>query len=147
MRELFEETGIQLTVSEIKYKILCIWENVFPIMLGFGEPRTHVLVVYFHVKCSKNHNELNNVMHINPEEVQAYAWLNPKALSAIFNVGIEGSEKGTQFTRNGGRIEETELDYLQMFNRGVWISRKMFSGVQASLFAWLKQHEALNGKL
>ena len=49
LRELFEETGLELRGSRLVVDTLGLWESVYPHLLSAGDPRRHHLVVYLHV--------------------------------------------------------------------------------------------------
>jgi ADP-ribose pyrophosphatase YjhB (NUDIX family) len=45
LRELHEETGLTLP-EDTNIQILCLWESVYPVLLGLGTPVRHHIVVY-----------------------------------------------------------------------------------------------------
>ena len=49
LRELWEETGLDLRDSRLVVDTLGLWESVYPHLLSAGDPRRHHLVVYLHV--------------------------------------------------------------------------------------------------
>lgn len=58
LRELEEETGISFKPGHVDLSILCLWESVYPMMLPFGLPRSHHIVVYLHGKAPYTSMEL-----------------------------------------------------------------------------------------
>ena len=49
LRELSEETGLELRGSRLVVDTIGLWESVYPHLLSAGDPRRHHLVVYLHV--------------------------------------------------------------------------------------------------
>lgn len=107
-RELKEEVGIDILghCSKpngkddllIRARPLCLWCSVYPTSLEGGQPTRQHCVVYFHVKVSKDHQDISVTMQ--PEEVGAYAWLDRNSVSiAIESPPIEkDSRSSSTFT-------------------------------------------------
>ncbi|CAL1538265.1 unnamed protein product [Lymnaea stagnalis] len=88
IRELQEETGIDLKIMDCKnkkFEILGLWESVFPPMLALGPPQRHHIVVYFHaqLKDGMTANEMEKQISFNPLEVDACVWVDKEMISAI----------------------------------------------------------------
>ncbi|XP_059165437.1 nucleoside diphosphate-linked moiety X motif 17-like [Physella acuta] len=90
LRELKEESGLDLKPSDFtdqKVRILGLWESVFPPMLAVGLPRRHHVVVYFHVqlKSGLTADVMEKLIHFDPNEVDASAWIDRETVTAIAN--------------------------------------------------------------
>lgn len=85
-------------------------------------------------------------MKIDPNEVEAYAWLSPRVMAEVFTPCDTESFSQKQFIWKEGRIVETDLKYLKMFNRYVWTSNQVYSGVQCSLLKWFRLHSSSKSK-
>ncbi|KAM6234369.1 nucleoside diphosphate-linked moiety X motif 17 [Porphyrio hochstetteri] len=83
LRELEEETGLHLAPGTFSWKMLGLWESIFPPMLSRGLPRRHHIVTYLLVLCAEPHEQLEARMRPSESEVSAYAWLEPLLLEAI----------------------------------------------------------------
>ncbi|XP_070541749.1 nucleoside diphosphate-linked moiety X motif 17-like [Ptychodera flava] len=83
LREFHEETGLQLDPKECPGQILCLWESVYPPYLSRGLPRRHHIVVYLSISCADNHDVLDERIRLQPEEVEASAWLTEEMVRAI----------------------------------------------------------------
>jgi len=142
LRELNEETGLKFSPTEYTANILCLWENVYPIMLGFGEPKSHILVVYYHVRSRCTADELRSKMTINPEEVESYVWIPPYVMAELFKPCKTESYPLKQYISINGKIVEEDFKYLNMFNRHAWTSGKAYSGVQCSLLKWYDEYSS-----
>jgi 8-oxo-dGTP pyrophosphatase MutT (NUDIX family) len=64
LRELEEETGLKLTLENSATRLLCLWESVYPVFLGMGNPKSHHIVVYLHVKAKKSWKELQEKIKV-----------------------------------------------------------------------------------
>lgn len=135
LRELYEETGITLEEGNVEDKIIGVWESVYPLVLGLGEPKSHILLIYYHIKSSKNQLELSQQIKIDPKEVISYTWLSSQALDEIFHP-TDKKSKHVQYEWQDGKIVETELFFHSMFNRYIWASNEIYSGVQMALSYW-----------
>ena len=58
LRELFEETGLELRGGRLVVDTLGLWESVYPHLLSAGDPRRHHLVVYLHVVVPQPADEI-----------------------------------------------------------------------------------------
>lgn len=138
LREVQEETGLDLTNS--KTKILCLWESIYPLLLGFGAPANHVLIVYFHAILNETHSQLQKKIKPDPEEVESFCWLSARAVYNLFTPNkIKIKQK--QYTLVNGNIEESELDSTGMFNKYLWTKGECYSGVQFALKNWVDLHK------
>ncbi|NXI38028.1 NUD17 protein, partial [Galbula dea] len=83
LRELEEETGLHLEAGTFSWRMLGLWESLYPPMLSRGPPRRHHIVTYLLLLSSESHQQLQARMCPSEEEVSAYAWLEPSVLEAI----------------------------------------------------------------
>ena len=88
VRELQEETG--LVVQPDNWYVLCLWESVFPPMLGRGQPKRHHIVVYLHLRVKQDHEELDRMMRLDTSEVDAAMWLSREQVATM----VEGEGGG-----------------------------------------------------
>ncbi|XP_032060212.1 nucleoside diphosphate-linked moiety X motif 17 [Aythya fuligula] len=83
LRELQEETGLRLAAGTFTWRLLGLWESVYPPMLSRGPPRRHHIVAYLLLRSQEPHEELEARICPSEAEVSAYAWLEPHVLEAI----------------------------------------------------------------
>ncbi|XP_043240622.1 nucleoside diphosphate-linked moiety X motif 17-like isoform X2 [Amphibalanus amphitrite] len=83
LRELFEETGLDLRDSRLVVETLGLWESVYPHLLSAGDPRRHHLVVYLHVLVPQPADQILRRLKLDPEEVQAAMFLTSELVSSI----------------------------------------------------------------
>lgn len=147
IREVKEETG--LDISNSKTNFLGFWESIYPLVLGFGPPSNHVLIIYFHAIVNETHKELQEKMKPDPEEVAAFCWLSPKTVTNLFTPNrIQLKQK--QYTLVNGEIIEEVLDSTGMFNKYLWTKGQIYSGVQFALKSWINSYrnrQNLNSKI
>nr|XP_020665908.1 nucleoside diphosphate-linked moiety X motif 17 [Pogona vitticeps] len=89
LRELQEETGLQLQAGEFSCQTLGLWESVYPPYLSRGLPRRHHVVLYLWLLSQERHQQLQGRLKPDEAEVSAYAWLEPRLLAAIAATGDE----------------------------------------------------------
>ncbi|XP_075032480.1 m7GpppN-mRNA hydrolase NUDT17 isoform X2 [Calonectris borealis] len=83
LRELEEETGLRLGAGTFSWRMLGLWESIYPPMLSRGLPRRHHVVAYLLLLSAEPHQRLQGRMRPSESEVSAYAWLEPAVLEAI----------------------------------------------------------------
>lgn len=93
LRELKEETGLQLKDGEFSWRILGLWESVFPPLLSRGLPTRHHVVVYTRILSRETHHELQERLNPDESEVSACAWLDNSMVELIVS-----SDKGAHLT-------------------------------------------------
>ncbi|XP_044528507.1 nucleoside diphosphate-linked moiety X motif 17 isoform X3 [Gracilinanus agilis] len=76
LRELREETGLQLPQGQHSRFFLGLWESAYPSRLSQGLPRYHHIVLYVLVASQETEQQLQ-------DEVSAYAWLKPDLVAAV----------------------------------------------------------------
>lgn len=74
VREIQEETGLDVTKIMKFAEPLCLWESVYPPLLAKGDPKRHQVVVYLHILLEKSSKDLN--VKLDPQETDAFTWLN-----------------------------------------------------------------------
>uniref|UniRef100_A0A8C0IZX0 m7GpppN-mRNA hydrolase NUDT17 n=1 Tax=Chelonoidis abingdonii TaxID=106734 RepID=A0A8C0IZX0_CHEAB len=109
LRELQEETGLRLEPGEFSWRMLGLWESVYPPMLSRGLPRRHHIVVYLLLLSTESHQQLQTRIKADESEVSAYAWLEPHVLECI--AAVEDGAENTERIPNNlpTTIEATEL--------------------------------------
>ncbi|KAM6309371.1 nucleoside diphosphate-linked moiety X motif 17 [Podargus strigoides] len=83
LRELEEETGLRLEVGTFSWRVLGLWESIYPPMLSWGLPHHHHIVTYLLLLSTEPHERLEARMRPSESEVSAYAWLEPPVITAI----------------------------------------------------------------
>ncbi|XP_076216006.1 m7GpppN-mRNA hydrolase NUDT17 isoform X2 [Aptenodytes patagonicus] len=83
LRELEEETGLRLEAGTFSWRMLGLWESIYPPVLSRGPPRRHHVVAYLLLLSAEPHERLEARMRPSESEVSAYAWLEPPVLEAI----------------------------------------------------------------
>ncbi|XP_031949164.1 nucleoside diphosphate-linked moiety X motif 17 [Corvus moneduloides] len=96
LRELAEETGLRLEPGTFSWRLLGLWESLFPPTLSWGPPRCHHIVTYLGLRSAEPRQHLQARLCPSPCEVSAVAWLEPPVLEAIAATeeGAEGSGSG-----------------------------------------------------
>uniref|UniRef100_A0A8C3UTA9 Nudix hydrolase domain-containing protein n=1 Tax=Catharus ustulatus TaxID=91951 RepID=A0A8C3UTA9_CATUS len=83
LRELAEETGLRLEPGTFSWRLLGLWESLFPPALSWGPPRCHHIVTYLGLRSAEPRQRLQARLCPSPCEVSAVAWLEPLVLEAI----------------------------------------------------------------
>ncbi|KAK6644435.1 hypothetical protein RUM43_000702 [Polyplax serrata] len=141
VREVKEETG--LDINRENFEILGLWENVYPLMLGIGMPRSHVLIVYLHILLNECHKNLMQKIKPNAQEVTSYCWINKPILLELFKVD-SSPVIGKQYIIENDSLIETDLNYSSMFNTWLWRQAEPYSGVNFCLRKWLEKNKQEN---
>ncbi len=157
IRELEEETGIRLSKHETVSKpfVLGLWESVYPPFLNWGSPRRHHVVVYFAVPVSATSKELDSRIKLQPEEVDASAWLTQEHAKVtawgeeavgdaakLDMIVLEGGKKQKTVTVSGAVLAAKAPGAIQS---AVDVER-ISSGTRFALSQWLKtKTSARNG--
>ncbi|XP_066841969.1 nucleoside diphosphate-linked moiety X motif 17 isoform X2 [Anser cygnoides] len=151
LRELQEETGLRLAAGTFTWRLLGLWESVYPPMLSRGPPRRHHVVAYLLLCSEEPHEELEARLSPSESEVSAYAWLEPRVLEAIAatedGAGSSGSVPGTlpasvSITEvSGGSPRATQLPTATLLNtapaEGEDVER-VSTGTKFALGLWLE---------
>ncbi|XP_038078066.1 nucleoside diphosphate-linked moiety X motif 17-like [Patiria miniata] len=99
LRELMEETGLELKVEDCKEtRTIALWESAYPPMLSHGLPKRHHVVIYQTVQVSEDHHALQQRLKLQVSEVGAAVWLSENIVHAI---GFRGSDE-----TDGGRLPD-----------------------------------------
>ena len=88
LREIQEETGLKIHEVMIFANPLCLWESVYPPLLAKGDPKRHQLVVYLHILVKKTHKELDLEILLDPQETDAYMWLDLDQVQVATNYSV-----------------------------------------------------------
>ncbi|NXK43747.1 NUD17 protein, partial [Piprites chloris] len=95
LRELAEETGLSLEPGTFSWRLLGLWESLFPPVLGRGPPRSHHVVAYLGLRSAEPRDRLQARLRPSPHEVSAVAWLEPPLLEAIAATEDGAEESGS----------------------------------------------------
>uniref|UniRef100_A0A2K6GWE3 m7GpppN-mRNA hydrolase NUDT17 n=1 Tax=Propithecus coquereli TaxID=379532 RepID=A0A2K6GWE3_PROCO len=91
LRELWEETGLQLPQGQFSWVPLGLWESAYPPRLSWGFPKYHHIVLYLLVISQESQQQLQAKIQPNPSEVSAFTWLRPDIAAAV-----AATEDGTE---------------------------------------------------
>jgi 8-oxo-dGTP pyrophosphatase MutT (NUDIX family) len=146
LRELKEEVGLVVLPSEVASDVLCLWESVYPPFLERGPPKRHHVVVYFHLRLIETHQVLDEKIVLDPEEVDACAWLSVEQAAALTGAARGAAVDPTQSivvrTLENGRLKEKSRPMATLAAKppvtGVDVER-VSSGTLFAVEEWLKQ--------
>ncbi|KAM9625764.1 nucleoside diphosphate-linked moiety X motif 17 isoform 5-T5 [Morphnus guianensis] len=111
LRELEEETGLRLEAGTFSWRMLGLWESIYPPMLSQGLPRRHHIVTYLLLLSTESHEQLEARMCPSKSEVSAYAWLEPPILEAI-----AATEDGAESLGNGPSTLPATVSITELSN-------------------------------
>ncbi|XP_029416735.1 nucleoside diphosphate-linked moiety X motif 17 isoform X2 [Nannospalax galili] len=94
LRELWEESGLQLPQNQFSSVPLGLWESAYPPRLSWGFPKYHHLILYVLVISQESQQQLQARIQVNPNEVSAFMWLGPDVAEAV-----AATEDGTKTLR------------------------------------------------
>ncbi|XP_058551502.1 nucleoside diphosphate-linked moiety X motif 17 isoform X3 [Neofelis nebulosa] len=99
LRELQEETGLQLPHGQFSWVPLGLWESAYPPRLSWGLPRYHHIILYLLVVSWESQQQLQARIQPNPSEVSAFMWLGPEIAAAVA-AAEDGTETPTHLPRD-----------------------------------------------
>ncbi|KAM9851697.1 nucleoside diphosphate-linked moiety X motif 17 [Aulostomus maculatus] len=151
LRELREETGLNLEPEQLSPKILGLWESVFPATLSRGLPERHHLVVYMLLHSSHTHLQLQDFLNPSPAEVSACLWADAQLVKAIGSAedGEDSEVRLKELPRSVSILQVSSDGGLRnsMLPLAVLISRapasgpdveRVSTGTKFALNLWLK---------
>ncbi|VCX41772.1 unnamed protein product [Gulo gulo] len=95
LRELWEESGLQLPQDQFSWVPLGLWESAYPPRLSWGLPKYHHIILYLLVVSQESQQQLQARIQPNPNEVSAFMWLGPDVAAAVAT-----TEDGTETSRH-----------------------------------------------
>ncbi|KAI5282738.1 Nucleoside Diphosphate-Linked Moiety X Motif 17 [Manis pentadactyla] len=95
LRELWEESGLQLPQGQFSWVPLGLWESAYPPRLSWGLPKYHHIILYLLVASQESQQQLQARIQPNPSEVSAFTWLGPDVAAAV-----AATEDGTEAPRH-----------------------------------------------
>nr|XP_025838762.1 nucleoside diphosphate-linked moiety X motif 17 isoform X2 [Vulpes vulpes] len=95
LRELWEESGLQLPQGQFSWVPLGLWESAYPPRLSWGLPKYHHIILYLLVVSQESQQQLQARIQPNPNEVSAFMWLGPDVAAAV-----AATEDGTETPRH-----------------------------------------------
>ncbi|XP_005630783.1 nucleoside diphosphate-linked moiety X motif 17 isoform X1 [Canis lupus familiaris] len=95
LRELWEESGLQLPQGQFSWVPLGLWESAYPPRLSWGLPKYHHIILYLLVVSQESQQQLQARIQPNPSEVSAFMWLGPDVAAAV-----AATEDGTETPRH-----------------------------------------------
>ena len=113
LREVLEETGLDLKPILTLCQPLCLWESVYPPLLAKGQPKRHTLVIYLHVLVSQNSNDLIKSIKLDPQETNACAFLDLEQvqLATDYDTKLDTNETLTVHELVGDQLKSLEQSY------------------------------------
>ncbi|XP_071453230.1 nucleoside diphosphate-linked moiety X motif 17-like [Hetaerina americana] len=139
LRELEEETGVHLDGSLATFRVLCLWEAVYPVLLGLGLPKRHHVVVYLHVLVNKPWQDIHEDIKLDPEEVQACTWLTADIVALLLRGKKENLGTHHSFLlKDDGSLLPSSLELKSMFSHLLWREGRVYSGSQLALTKWME---------
>nr|CAD7597774.1 unnamed protein product [Timema genevievae] len=149
LREVREETGLVLTDDNSETSVLCLWESVYPVVLGLGVPTSHHIVIYLHTRVEQTWKQLQTQVQLDPAEVQACAWLSTDMVEELCTGRSDGDSNHIKFISDssGNGTIPAKLDISKMFTSLLWKCGYIYSGSQLALTRWLDLHKKLDIKL
>lgn len=95
LRELWEESGLQLPQGQFSWVPLGLWETAYPPRLSWGLRKYHHIILYLLVISQESQQQLQARIQPNPSEVSALMWLRPDVAAAV-----AATEDGTETPRH-----------------------------------------------
>lgn len=144
LRELCEETGLFIETEIKSWHVLCLWESVYPPVLTMGSPKRHHIVVYLHILSKASHLALQKRLQLDPNEVDAAAWIDKTQVDFIVNDKQNNEDIKKTFVMTvmeKGKQEVTEhplsaLSGVSETGEGLNAER-ISTGTQFALSRWL----------
>uniref|UniRef100_A0A8C5PTZ2 m7GpppN-mRNA hydrolase NUDT17 n=1 Tax=Leptobrachium leishanense TaxID=445787 RepID=A0A8C5PTZ2_9ANUR len=144
LRELHEETGLQLHSEKVSWSMLGLWESAFPPLLSQGLPRRHHIVAYLLVLSGETHQQLQEKLSPDEREVSACVWLDPCLAEHIAATedGVQepGRSDVSQLQVNDGSLTQSDLPVSTFLNRAPMDGEdleRVSTGTKYALKLWL----------
>ncbi|XP_070251945.1 nucleoside diphosphate-linked moiety X motif 17 [Myotis yumanensis] len=152
LRELWEESGLQLPQGQFSWVPLGLWESAYPPRLSWGPPKYHHVVLYLLVVSQESQEQLQARIQPNPSEVSAFLWLGPEVAAAVAasEDGIEAPRPLSQDLppsvvamelEEGGEVRPLALPMstlLQMTPATAEGKERVSTGTKFALRLWLQ---------
>ncbi|XP_044127589.1 nucleoside diphosphate-linked moiety X motif 17 isoform X1 [Bufo gargarizans] len=122
LRELQEETGLNLQGANLPWSILGLWESVFPPLLSRGLPTRHHIVTYLLVSSNETHQELQEKLQPDEREVSACAWLDREIAEQIVTAAEGEKDSGKRSTGLQPPITITEVSGRSLIQKDLALS-------------------------
>ncbi|XP_075700202.1 m7GpppN-mRNA hydrolase NUDT17 [Rhinoderma darwinii] len=150
LRELQEETGLNLRDANLPWSILGLWESAFPPLLSRGLPTRHHIVAYLLVSSNETHQELQEKLRPDEQEVSACAWLDPEIVECV--VATEGvKDSGSKSPALQTSIKISEVHGRSLIQKDLAVStllntapvdgedtERVSTGTKYALALWLE---------
>ncbi|KAL6109866.1 nudt17 [Pungitius sinensis] len=151
LRELKEETGLQLEPEGVSPKILGLWESVYPPMLSRGLPQRHHIVVYMLLLSRLSHLQLQASLSPSPAEVSACLWADRRLVGVVVSsvdaedghVPLQGSVSVSQVSSDGA-LSDAAVSLEVLVGRAPVCGpdvERVSTGTKFALELWLKSLE------
>ncbi|XP_066464817.1 nucleoside diphosphate-linked moiety X motif 17-like [Eleutherodactylus coqui] len=151
LRELQEETGLDLQGANLPWSILGLWESAFPPLLSRGLPIRHHIITFLLMSSNESHQELQEKLRPDEREVSACVWLDPEAVEWIVatregakdpgrkSFGLQTSVTITEVS--GGSLTQKELALSTLLNTEPEAGEdgeRIVAGTKNALELWLE---------
>ncbi|KAG9465307.1 hypothetical protein GDO78_018533, partial [Eleutherodactylus coqui] len=151
LRELQEETGLDLQGANLPWSILGLWESAFPPLLSRGLPTRHHIITFLLISSNESHQELQEKLRPDEREVSACVWLDPEAVAWIVatregakdpgrkSFGLQTSVTITEVS--GGSLTQKELALSTLLNMEPEAGEdgeRIVAGTKNALELWLE---------
>ena len=149
LREVLEETGLDLKPILTFSQPLCLWESVYPPLLAKGEPKRHTLVIYLHVLVSKDSKDLIKSIKLDPQETNACAFLNLEQiqLATNYDTKLDTNETLTVHELNGDHLKSLRQSYdllrAEVPNSGSFDIERISTGTRFALEQFFNKKKRL----
>lgn len=151
LRELQEETGLNLQGANLPWSILGLWESAFPPLLSRGLPTRHHIVAYLLVSAKETHQELQEKLCPDEQEVSATMWLDPEIAERVVAAreGVKDSGKKSPGLQtpitisevSGGSLSQKDLALSTLLNTAPVDgedTERVSTGTKYALALWLE---------
>ena len=86
---------------------------MYPPILGKGDPKRHQMVVYLHIISQKNAQDFDVEIRLDPEETDAYMWLNREQVQVATDYSTKLDKEKTLLVKElkNGILEDCLKSY------------------------------------
>ncbi|XP_068107535.1 nucleoside diphosphate-linked moiety X motif 17-like [Hyperolius riggenbachi] len=109
LRELWEETHLDLRSKTPPWRIVGLWETAYPVSLNKGLPIRHYIAAILLVTSSHTHQELQAQIRLDDQVVSACTWLDPEMTEGIVGAQQGVEDSGKKLTPFPALVRITEM--------------------------------------
>ncbi|KYQ93283.1 NUDIX hydrolase family protein [Tieghemostelium lacteum] len=138
IREVLEETGIELDLSRDQLKVIGAFESGFPHHLDSNKlPTDHHMVVYLQIKLSKSSHEFH--LKMDPKEVDFSTWIPLSFLYKVLHVVLPNYYNISYNYTNYIQTSQEENEELHIIYPPLYQGTKLDSNQLKNLFLMQKE--------